>query len=369
MQYKVSYNAAQKTVYVQLEESELNPGYSVLGLFTNDEVNTGNSDVFYHQAQSFLNQNGITDMANIRVLTDVPSVTIAKPYRHGPVNGLYDRQGNFIGIQDRKGNLVPLGGIGQVRFANGLGIVNVGDQKFALLPVDANDDAYANFSHRHGNLADLLTVDGGIAEIGVASDQKSLVIYTGTPGEAWAFRKLDNDAGLGADSLAIGFNASTTANASKSLALGGYAKTEVIGQTDFGGAINGIHTSLVHMGMLTPDDELYQLTTDNQAVDVNNTVKLVRDGVFDVNVVVLARQIGTNNWARFERRGVVRKAGASTSIFNKTEPTPDVNNGLAGLTATLATVGGGVVYVGVTGLAATNIQWAGYMEIRALNIA
>ena len=107
MQYKVSYNAFQKAVYIQKYSTPLKPNYTVLGLFENDEFYSDNSDTFYKEAQRLLNENGITDMANIRLLTDEE---VVKPYKVAPALAVFDRDDNFVGLRGRKGDVVSWAG-------------------------------------------------------------------------------------------------------------------------------------------------------------------------------------------------------------------------------------------------------------------
>lgn len=365
MQYKVSYNAVQKTVYVQEFETDLKAGYSVLGLFTAEEIENG--DVFYHKAQSLLNQHGITDMANIRIFTDVNNARVAKPYKTGTLVAIYDQQGGLAGLQDRTGKLIPFG-IGNAQIDNGLAIVDIDGQNFALLPVDEDGSVYANVTHRRGNLADLITVDGNVGEIGVSTDTKALIVYNGEPGGATIFKKLDNIEAVGPNSMAIGQDALTLPQAHDSLAVGRFAVAEIGGQTVFGSGIDGVSSSIVHLNLRTTNVDFLQMTTDGLEATPTSVPKLVRDGVFDITAVVLARQVGTNNWARFERRAVVRKNGSSTALAGATTPTPDVASVLTGITATLGATGGGLIYVAVEGLDGVAIQWGAYLTINALNL-
>lgn len=261
-----------------------------------------------------------------------------------------------------------VGGIGGATIDNGLAIVDINGSNFALLPVDVDGNVYANVTHRRGYLADLITLDGGVGEIGVSTDTKALIVYNGVPGGATVFKKLDNIEAVGPRSLAIGQGASTIAQAADSFALGRFAKAEIQGQTSFGSAIDGIARSHVVLGLRTTTVDFLQLTTDGLESTTVNTPKLVRDGIFDITAVVLARQVGTNNWARFERRAVVRKDGASTALAGATTPTPDVFTGITGITATLGATGGGLVYVAVEGLDAVAIQWGAFLTINAMNL-
>jgi hypothetical protein len=55
-----------------------------------------------------------------------------------------------------------------------------------VLMLDAYSNALANVSHRTGLLASLLTLAGGVGEVGVATDKQALVVYNGVPGGAIA---------------------------------------------------------------------------------------------------------------------------------------------------------------------------------------
>lgn len=261
-----------------------------------------------------------------------------------------------------------VGGIGSATIANGLAIVDINGSNFALLPVDADGSVYANVTHRRGYLADLITLDGGVGEIGVSIDTKALVVYNGVPGGATVFKKLDNIEAVGPRSMAIGQGASTIPVAADSLAVGRFAVAEIQGQTVFGSGINGVSSSIVHLNLRTTTVDFLQMSTDGLEAGVDNLPKLVRDGIFDVTAVVLARQVGTNNWARFESRAVVRKNGSSTALAGATTPTPDVFTGITGITATLGATGGGLIYVAVEGLNGVAIQWGAFLTINALNL-
>lgn len=262
-----------------------------------------------------------------------------------------------------------IGSLGGASIQNGLAIVSIDGSNYALLPVGEDGSLHANVTHRKGLQEDLLSLSGGDGEIGIATDTKSLIIFNGTEGGAQAFRRLNNAEGLGPDSLAIGVGASTLPGASRSMSLGSYAKAEIPGQVALGGQIDGVSKSFVTLGILTTTDDFVQMSTDGNTSGLSNNVRLVRDGIFDVTAVVLARKTGTNSWARFEQRGVVRKTGSSTVMSTPTVPTPDINSGLTGITATLGATGGGLIYVAVEGLAAEAVQWGAFLTINALNLS
>lgn len=72
---------------------------------------------------------------------------------------------------------------------NALRVVDANGNKFALLPLDANDQVLANIGHRQNTLANLLTLDGVPGEISVATDVNALVAHTGVAGQAKEYRR------------------------------------------------------------------------------------------------------------------------------------------------------------------------------------
>lgn len=76
-----------------------------------------------------------------------------------------DGSGNAIRVRDGNGN------------------------KFALLPLDANDNVLVNIGLRQNTLANLLALDGLPGEVSVATDVAALVAHTGVAGQAKAHRQ------------------------------------------------------------------------------------------------------------------------------------------------------------------------------------
>ena len=261
-----------------------------------------------------------------------------------------------------------LGAVSGATVQNGVAIVTVGGSPYALLPVDGNGDVIANIGHRTGLLADLLTLDGNPGEIGVATDQYAIVLFNGVAGQARAIKRLDNVNALGTDSIAIGGNASTNAVAEKSLALGHTATAHVRGMTAIAGAITGIQTLHSTLGVRTTDASGSSMSTSGTVNDaLGDTIKLPV-GVYDIEVTIVARQIGSANWARFVRRFMFR-ASSTTSVFGATvSPVADDASGLTGLAISFTQFTGGYLLINVTGLAGVTIQWAAYVRANALTI-
>ena len=253
---------------------------------------------------------------------------------------------------------------------NGLALVTIQGEPFALLPVDANGDAIANIAHRTGLLSSLLTLPGINGEVGVATDTKSLVVFTGVEGQAIELRAIGRVNAAGTNSLTLGNNAMTSNAGVEAVALGANARGTIMGETAIGSSIPGVQRRLVSLAYRTTDAEYMGLTTDGLASGSGNSPRLEKAGFYDVDVVLMGRQIGTNNFLRQHRRCVLRWAGGGTSptkLF-ETTPTADVNTTLGAYGLTLGGVAGGYIDVSVEGLAGTTIQWAAYLDIRELSI-
>lgn len=262
--------------------------------------------------------------------------------------------------------LAPLiGGVSGATIQNGLALVTIQDGQFALLPVDANGDVIANISQRTGNLADLLQLPGIPGEIGVALDADAIVLFNGVATGGRVIRKLDSADAVGADSIAIGGNAATTASAEKALALGYTANAGQYGVVTLGGAIPKIQTVHATLGGTTTDDTGAALSLDGVAA---NAVHLkLPVGFHDVDVVYIARQGA--NWARFHRRVMFRAASSALGVLaNETSPTPDVASGLTGLSVNFSQFNGGLLYFNAVGLAATTIYWSAHVTVRSHGI-
>lgn len=248
---------------------------------------------------------------------------------------------------------------------NGLALVTIQGEQFALLPVDANGDVIANISQRTGNLADLLQLPGAPGEIGVALDADAIVLFNGVATGGRVIRKLDSANALGADSIAIGGNSATTPLAEKALALGYQANAGQYGAVALGGAIPKIQTVHATLGGTTTDATGAPLSLDGVAENAVN-LKLPA-GFHDVDVVFIARQGA--NWARFHRRVMFRASSSAMGVLaNETSPTPDVASGLVGLSVSFSQFNGGRLYFNAVGLAATTIYWSAHVTIRSHGI-
>lgn len=266
--------------------------------------------------------------------------------------------------------LIDGAGLGDVSIVNGAAVVTIGADQYALLPVNGSGEVQASIAHRTGLLASLLSLPGSNGEIGVATDTKSLVIFNGVDGQAVELRALGRVNAAGADSLTLGNNAMTSAEGVEAVALGANARGTIMGETAIGSSIPGVQRHLVSLAQRTTDSEYTGLTTDGLGGGSGNSPRLEKAGLYDIDVVVIGRQVGTNNLLRQHRRVMMRWAGggASPAKLFETTPTPDVNNTLAAYGVTLGGVSGGYIDVSVEGLAGTTIQWAAYLDIRELSI-
>lgn len=284
--------------------------------------------------------------------------------------------GSSFVIKNPQGQLVtPAGDVvggGGGTVQDGLYVVEIGEQTFAMLPVDEEGGLTANIGHRRGLVANLLTLDGVDGEISVPTDSEDLVIHNGVAGQARRFKPGSNTTALGQDSIAVGAGANTDARARNSLALGAGASAQTIGETVFSGGIAGVETRVLTFAARSTSASPVFATCTGVANDASPgaTSGFTPAGIYDTEIVVLARQIGTDNWARFVRRCTVfvEFTGGAATMTNITTPTADVNSGLEGLAITLFAFAGAPILGQFTGLAGTTIQWAMFARMSGLSI-
>lgn len=263
-------------------------------------------------------------------------------------------------------------GLSSATLEDGVAKFTIEGQQFAMLPVDDDGGLTANIGHRRAPLANLLSLDGVNGEISVPTDSEDLVIHNGIAGQARRFRSAVSNLSAGTDSIAIGAGASTDARARNSLALGAGASAQTIGETVFAGGIAGVETRILTFGARSTSASPVFGTATGVANDATPgaSASFTPGGVYDAEIVVLARQIGANNWARFVRRATIfiENTGGAATLANQTTPTPDVNSGLAGLSISLISFPGIPIIGQFTGLASTTIQWAMFVRLSGLSI-
>lgn len=263
-------------------------------------------------------------------------------------------------------------GLSAATLEDGVAKFEVGEQTFAMLPVDEEGGLTANIGHRRGLVANLLALDGVDGEISVPTDSEDLVIHNGVAGQARRFRSAASSLTQGTDSLAVGAGAATASRATKSLALGAGASAQHIGEIVFGGFVPGIQRHLFTFAGRTTSTTTVTGSLSGQTTGIpdGGLLTYLPDGIYDAEVVVLARQSNSNGWARFVRRAtlLVDNIESETGISNITTPTPDVNNALAGLSILLLSNSGTPLAPRFTGLAGTTIQWSAFVTLNGLSI-
>jgi len=187
------------------------------------------------------------------------------------------------------------------------------------------------------------------------------------------FRGALSPLAVGADSIGIGLNAVTTPTAPQSAALGPNSRADHFGEVGFGGYVGGVGRQMITQSARTTNADMTFCTMNGNTSDATpgNTVSRLLEGVYDLEVTVLAREIGTDNYARFCRRAVVVVVnfGGMAMLQNQTTPTPDiVPSALTGVSILLGGVSGVATYVAVNGLASKTIQWAAFLDYKRLSI-
>lgn len=97
--------------------------------------------------------------------------------------------GDILGIQPRhkpddRANFGGGGGIGGGTVQDGLYVVTIGGQPFALVPVTGAGAVEANLVPRTGSRATLETLAGEAGEIASINDERGIMLFTGSAGQA-----------------------------------------------------------------------------------------------------------------------------------------------------------------------------------------
>lgn len=378
MKYQISYNATTRVVTVQADGEGPAVGASIIGFFTHDEVSgqsgDDNSDVMYYHIREALATVGMTDMANVRIVSTVSAAVISKPYKMGSLSGVYDQKDQLVGFRARNGEIIKLSDVlasaGDEQ--DGLLKFKVGTHTFAMVPLNESGSFEANISLRKNTLNNLLSLPGGDGEVSVPSDASGLVIHNGVSGGAKRFYSKFSEDAAGVDSFAVGKNSSTGQFSTNGLALGAYAHSTIIGEITYGHGIGDISRRQFHFGGRTTNGSMAFITATGINGDTSNgaTSSRLPPGIYDMEVVVLAREIGTSNYARFVRRATVVYGGNGSMavMANTTSPEPDANSGLAGLSIMFGAIASAPIYMGVTGLAGKTIQWSAFVDARHMGI-
>ncbi len=266
-----------------------------------------------------------------------------------------------------------LGGLGSAVIEGGVAKFTIEGQDFAMVPLDANGDFVANIAHRRGLFADLILLDGGNGEITFPTDVDGFILHNGVPGGAKFYRRLDTDQTLGAQSLAVGSGASTTAAAVGAVAIGNGAAAYVSGQISFGSALPTLKTSRFTAVAETVGTATSIFTSDGSGQMSGAIIFPQAPGLYELNITVLAREGTTENFARMVRRCVltVGADGVATSIPAGSIATPmaDFLQNLSGITLSLTGFPGRILYITATGQAGKTLKWSMCVDVVATTVA
>ena len=307
-------------------------------------------------------------------------VTVTSPYYCVTYDGAYyspnpDALPFFTGVFDpmQWRDLASLGsGGGGSLVASIVGnqaVTVISGRRFALYEVDESNNPLVYQPQMVGPLDTLLAYAGRSGQVTIASDVNAVVVHSGEVGTTRVLEQINNrEASQGDRSYSIGYNASTDAQAHDSISLGANAISKDPGQITFGAITPGITSFKLNVSARTTDASDVVMTLDGLTEGVGNTVRFTGDGIYNVTLIVLARQIGTNNCARFKRNAVVRRAGTSTALLFATTPEVDANSNLPDLLVTLSAFSGGYVNIFVNGAVGKTIQWSAHLTVDANRI-
>ena len=306
-------------------------------------------------------------------------VTVTSPYYCITYDGAYyspnpDALPFFTGVFNpvQWRNLASLGsggGGGGSLVASIVGnqaVTMISGRRFALYEVDVNNNPLVYQPQMVGPLATLLDYAGRSGQVTVASDANAVVVHSGVVGNTRVLQQINNrEASQGDRSYSIGYNASTDAQAHDSISLGANAISKDPGQITFGSITPGVTSFKLNVAARSTDASDLVMTLDGLPEGANNMVRLTGDGIYNVAVIVLARHIGTSNFARFKRNAVVRIFGTSTVLLFATTPEVDVNSNLPDLLVNLSAFFGGYFSIYVNGAVGKTIQWSAHLTVDA----
>lgn len=248
-------------------------------------------------------------------------------------------------------------------------VTMISGRRFALYEVDENNNPLVYQPQMVGPLATLLAYAGRSGQVTIASDANAVVMHSGVAGNTRVLQQINNrEASQGDRSYSIGYNAATDAQAHDSISLGANAISKDPGQITFGAITPGITSFKLNVSARSTNASDVVMTLDGLPEGANNTVRFTGDGIYNVSLIVLARQIGTNNCARFKRNAVVRRAGTSTAMLFATTPEVDANSNLPDLLVTLGAFSGGYFNIFVNGAVGKTIQWSAHLTVDANRI-
>lgn len=307
-------------------------------------------------------------------------VTVTSPYYCVTYDGAYyspnpDALPFFTGVFDpmQWRDLASLGsGGGGSLVASIVGnqaVTMISGRRFALYEVDESNNPLVYQPQMVGPLATLLAYAGRSGQVTIASDANAVVLHSGVVGDTRVLQQINNrEESQGDRSYSIGYNAATDAQAHDSISLGANAISKDPGQITFGAITPGITSFKLNVSARSTDATDVVMTLDGLPEGANNVVRFTGDGIYNVSLVVLARQIGTNNCARFKRNAVVRRAGTSTALLFATTPEADAHSNLPDLLVTLSAFSGGYFNIFVNGAVGKTVQWSAHLTVDANRI-
>ena len=309
-------------------------------------------------------------------------VTVTSPYYCITYDGAYyspnpDALPFFTGVFNpvQWRNLASLGGGGGgggslvASIVGNQAVTMISGRRFALYEVDGSNNPLVYQPQMVGPLATLLAYAGRSGQVTIASDANAVVVHSGVVGNTQVLQQINNrEASQGDRSYSIGYNASTDAQARDSISLGANAISKDPGQITFGSITPGVTSFKLNVAARSTDASDVVMTLDGLPEGANNIVRFTGDGIYNVAVIVLARQIGTNNCARFKRNAVVRRAGNNTTLLFATTPEADANSNLPDLLVTLVAFSGGYLNIYVNGAVGKTIQWSAHLTVDANRI-
>lgn len=307
-------------------------------------------------------------------------VTVTSPYYCVTYDGAYyspnpDALPFFTGVFDpmQWRDLATLGSGGGGSFAASItgnqAVTILSGRRFALYEVDADGKPLHFLPQLVGDYATLKAFAGKPGQVSVPMDRRGIMVHTGVTNEAFLLEQINNpDTALGVGSLAVGLNAQTTANALAAVAIGPNAIAQDPGVVLIGSIAEGVDSFTLNVAGRSTDAADVVLTLDGADLTADNSVKFHRDGIYDLEVTVIARQIGTNNCARFKRTATLRKVGNTTTLLFAATPVVDANSNLADLLVTLTAFSGGYFNIYVNGAVGKTIHWSGHISGKANHV-
>lgn len=242
-------------------------------------------------------------------------------------------------------------------------------RRFALYEVDADGKPLHFLPQLVGDYATLKAFAGKPGQVSAPTDRRGIMVHTGVTNEAFLLEQINNpDTALGVGSLAVGLNAQTTANALAAVAIGPNAIAQDPGVVLIGSIAEGVDSFTLNVAGRSTDAADVVLTLDGADLTADNSVKFHRDGIYDLEVTVIARQIGTNNCARFKRTATLRKVGNTTALLFAASPVGDANSNLPDLLVTLTAFSGGYFNIYVNGAVGKTIHWSGHISGKANHV-